>query len=242
MTNKRSKPAKSAANTDSRRPKKTEGATNVAGTRPKFPYTNKPNSLRKFLDQIPKRPKPAKVNADTLKGWGLKDTNDQSIIRVLKALDLVGSNGEPTETYTAFMTPGKGPAVLGEAIRRVWAPLFELSHQPNKEEDEKLKNYFNIHSGGSDATLAFQIQTFKAACDYADLSALGIPRDLNKPAPPSGVGAAAKSQGQGQGTPAIHIDLHIHLPENKSRRDYEYIFEDIGKYILGNTQAPPSDE
>jgi hypothetical protein len=31
----------------------------------------------------------------------------------------------------------------------------------------------------------------------------------------------------------VHIDLHIHLPENKSRRDYEAIIEDIGRYIYG---------
>ncbi len=92
------------------------GAKPSNETRPKFPYTNKPNSLRKFLEQIPQRPKPAKVNFDLLKGWGLKDTNDQSIIRVLKALGFVGSNGEPTDRYTEFMTPGKGPAVLGDAI------------------------------------------------------------------------------------------------------------------------------
>lgn len=224
--------------------KKDTEPTKPAGTAPKFPYTNKPSSLRKFLDQVPKRPRPAKINFDTLKGWGLKDTNDQSVIRVLKALGLVGSNGEPTETYTAFMTPGKGPAVLGEAIRRVWAPLFELSHQPNKEEDDKLKSYFNIHSGGSDATLAFQIQTFKAACDYADLSVTPGPAgDANKTTTSgSAAGGAVKSQVQGQAIPVIHIDLHIHLPENKSRRDYEYIFEDIGKYILGNTQPSPADE
>src|SRR5438132_3472218 len=86
--------------------KKSDEPAKQPPTQPKFPYSNKPNSLRKFLEQIPKRPKPAKVNADTLKGWGLKDSNDYSIIRVLKALGLVGSNGEPTEAYITFMTPG----------------------------------------------------------------------------------------------------------------------------------------
>jgi hypothetical protein len=214
--------------------KKGKDSGNGAGTQPKFPYSNKPNSLRKFLEQIPKRPKPGKVNAETLKGWGLKDSNDYSIIRVLKALGLVGGNGEPTEVWTEFMTPGKGPAVLGQAVRRVWAPLFQLSHQPNKEGDEKLRNYFNIHSGGSDATIGLQIQTFKAACDYADVSA--------SDSPPAGAGAAAKPQGSNQSGAVLHIDLHIHLPENKSRRDYEYMFEDIGKYILGKTQTPPTNE
>jgi hypothetical protein len=176
--------------------KKSKDPGTGAGTQPKFPYSNKPNSLRKFLEQIPKRPKPAKVNADTLKGWGLKDSNDYSIIRVLKALGLVGGNGEPTDVWTDFMTPGKGPTTLGQAVRRVWAPLFQLSHQPNKEGDEKLRNYFNIHSGGSGATIALQIQTFKAACDYADLSAPDSrPADSTKSPPSTGAGAPGEAAG-----------------------------------------------
>jgi hypothetical protein len=141
------------------------------------------------------------------------------------------------------MTPGKGPAVLGEAVKRVWEPLFQLSHHPHKEDDERLKNYFNIHSGGSDATLAFQIQTFKAACDYADLTtqlepATGTENTAASPATTS----VSQGKASGEGSPAIHIDLHIHLPESKSRRDYEYIFEDIAKYILGKTYTPRADD
>ena len=30
---------------------------------------------------------------------------------------------------------------------------------------------------------------------------------------------------------AVNINLHIHLPEGKSSRDYQYIIQDIAKYI-----------
>ncbi|MCI0532049.1 MAG: DUF5343 domain-containing protein, partial [candidate division Zixibacteria bacterium] len=72
---------------------------------PKFPYATTPNALRKFLQLVPQKPKPPKVNINTLQAWGLKNTNDKSIIRVLKALGLVDSNNEPTERYTEFMLP-----------------------------------------------------------------------------------------------------------------------------------------
>lgn len=51
---------------------------------------------------------------------------------------------------------------------------------------------------------------------------------LAVPAPEgaSGVGAAT-------GAAVVHINLHIHLPENKTRRDYEAVIEDIGRYIFG---------
>ncbi len=223
--------------------KKIASSSNSASTQPKFPYSTKPNSLRKFLELVPQKPKPPKVNADTLRAWELRDTNDRTIIRVLKALGFVSSNNTPTQRYTEFMTPGTGPGVLAEAIKEVWPPLFNHSHEPHKEEEAKLRNYFNIHSGGTHHTIGFQMQTFKAACDHADFSVGSQPRGstatrtITKQTTRTTNGGSSSS-----GEPTIHIDLHIHLPENKSRRDYECIFEDIARHIFGrDLGGGPSD-
>jgi hypothetical protein len=211
---------------------------------PRFPYATTPNALRKFLELVPNKPKPPKVNADLLRAWGLKNTNDQTLIRVLKALKLVGANNEPTERYTEYMSPLNGPGVLAEAAREVWAPLFISSHEPHREDDRTLRNYFNVHSGGSEGTIALQIQTFKAVADHADFGA--EPKRGG-----TGVSGQTMTEGSGkpgtgaqgaEGGPQIHIDLHIHLPENKSRRDYEYIFEDIARYIFGRDVGGNSND
>lgn len=217
--------------------KKAKAPQSSATTKPKFPYSTKPNSLRKFLELVPTKPRPGKVNKATLRAWNLKSTNDLSIIRVLKALGLVGSNNEPTDRYTEFMSPEKGPAVLAMAIREVWAPLFEHAHEPHREDDARLRNYFNVHSGGSTGTMAYQVQTFKAACDHADFKA-------TTPAAPAAaaIGAHADPRTLGSAGAMIHIDLHVHLPENKSRRDYEYIFEDIARHILGRDTGSDSGD
>ena len=65
-------------------------------SQPRFPYTNKPGSLRRFLKEVPKRPKPDKLNGEMLRSWGFGDTNDQSILRVLKALRVLNDQNEPT--------------------------------------------------------------------------------------------------------------------------------------------------
>jgi len=213
-------------------------APSGATTMPKFPYATTPNALRRFFELVPQKPKPAKINADALKAWGLRNTNDATIIRVLKALGFVGGNNEPTDLYTSFMAPGNGPGILADAIRSVWGPLFEHSHEPHREDDPTLRNYFNIHSGGSEATVALQIQTFKAACDHADFSVIGSTSTNS-----TGETTTSTTVSSGtSGTPQIHIDLHIHLPENKSRRDYEYIFEDIARYIFGKETPGSSDD
>jgi hypothetical protein len=70
--------------------------------RPKFPYTNQPQALRRLLAEIPKRPKPPKVTMDTLKAWDVsKNNNARTAIAVLKKLGLVGPNSEPTETISS---------------------------------------------------------------------------------------------------------------------------------------------
>jgi hypothetical protein len=207
-----------------------------AETEPKFPYTTKPSSLRRLLQDIPKKPKPVKVDQTLMKSWGYSDTNDMTVLRVLKAVGLLTNGNEPTDVYTAYMNIQTGSTVLAEPIRKLYEPLFISSHQPDKESAEFLKNQFNIHSGGSQNVLDLQVQTFKALCENTVFG--------TAPAVVAGQGAGAiqastLSPGYGMtgAQPGVHINLHIHLPENKSRRDYEQIIEDIGRYIFGRSDG-----
>lgn len=206
------------------------GPTN---TKPTFPYTTKPGSLRRFLKEVPSRPKPQKFDQTVLRSWGFKDANDYSMLRVLKAVNLLNDKNEPSDLYAKFMDMANGARVLGPEIERVYAPLFEASHAPYKESNEQLKNWFNIHSGGSASALDQQIQTFKALAENAVFG----DRDAVAPAAsatPTKPGAAGASQtALTSAGPVVQIDLHIHLPEHKSRRDYDDIIESIGRHIYG---------
>lgn len=212
-------------------------ARSRSDTTPKFPYTTSAGALRKLLTEIPKRPKPAKLTLTTLKTWKVVSTNDATPIRVLKMLGMIAPNGEPLDAYVEFMkAPPKGPHALGALIKQHYRDLFESSHEPHKN-DSDLKTFFNIHAGGSEPTINFQLQTFKALCEHADFSE----------SPSSGsassdtvfhdaVPDAAPSPGALR-FPPVKIDLHIHLPENKTTRDYEAIIQDIAKYIYGRQDA-----
>ncbi|MEX2286322.1 MAG: DUF5343 domain-containing protein [Planctomycetaceae bacterium] len=200
---------------------------------PKFPYTPAANSLRKFLKDMPNKPKPPKVTAELLKSWGLTSSNDRNVIGILKKLDFLDPSGVPTQNYEAFMHKGTGPATMGAQLKRVYSPLFQASHRPHEDRQEDLKRLFNIHSGGSEGTINFQIQTFKTLCEFAsfDQPGLGTQPITNGQATAATVGHATISASVGTGVPTIHIDLHIHLPENKTTRDYEAIIQDIARYI-----------
>lgn len=213
----------------------------TAQTQPKFPYTTKPASLRRLLKEIPKKPRPPRFDKSLLKSWGFTDANDYSMLRVLKAVNLLNDKNEPTELYGRFMSLDGGAVLLGPEIKRVYAPMFQASHTPYTESADKLKNLFNIHSGGGERSFDQQIQTFKALCENASFeqvtSASGVPGVLVDRTATKGLPGAGHSA-----PPVININLHIHLPENKTRRDYEDIIEDIGRHIFGRTTEDHNDK
>jgi hypothetical protein len=161
------------------------------------------------------------------------------MVRVLKAVGLLNEKNEPTDVYSQYMQLEGGAAVLASPLRKVYQPLFSASHTPYNESNEKLQNLFNIHSGGGDRALEQQIQTFKALSENTKFDGAGPSVTPPVIIPPT-AGAAASALAQG--APTININLHIHLPENKSRRDYEGMIEDIGRYIFGRSSAAASDE
>lgn len=201
---------------------------------PKFPYTTVPNVLRKLLTEIPKRPKPPKLTLETLKAWGVSsDGNARSAIRVLKAIGLLGGGGEPINDYVEFMKSGSGPALLAKKIRESYKALFESALEPQNESDDKLRNLFNIHSGGKNQAMRLQVQTFKTLCEHANFSDASTLTQKRAAGDGAADGSAALAdQGKSQ-LPPVQVDLHIHLPENKTTRDYEAIIQDIAKYIYG---------
>jgi hypothetical protein len=216
-------------------------AASTTSRRPTFPYAERPGTLRRFLTEAPKHPRPAKVNADYLAALGMAGGANRTIIRVLRRVGLINEQSEPTDVYAAFMRTGSGPAVLGDRIRQVYAPLFEAHHRPDQESNDVLRNLFNIHSGGAGNTVDLQIQTFRALCENADF-------DIEAPAmSETSAGAPARSQGStsvgsttgaaGSSGPSVHIDLHIHLPPGRSSRDYQYIIQDIARYIYGSPET-----
>jgi hypothetical protein len=205
-------------------------------TEPKFPYTTKPSSLRRLLQEIPKKPRPPKFDMKLLKAWGFSDANDHSMLRVLKAVGLLNDKNEPTELYSHYMHLEGGAAALAAPMRKLYEPLFNVSHTPYTESNEKLQNLFNIHSGGSDRALEQQIQTFKALAENTKFDGAIL---LSPSPPPGGLPPGIPPAGSALGTTAININLHIHLPENKTQREYQGMIEDIGRYIFGR---PSSNE
>ncbi len=192
----------------------------------KFPYTTTPNVLRRVLQTIPTKPKPTKFSFETLQSWDVSsDSNARTVLRVLKAVDLISSSGTPTDTYADFMAEKSGPAALGRKVRAVYAPLFEHSNAPYREGSESLRKLFNIHSGGK--SIDHQIQTFKALCESSTFGSSDALHDAdNTDLVEQHLKTSSKAA-------HVHIDLHIHLPANKSTKEYDEILQSIDTHVMG---------
>jgi len=71
-----------------------------------YPYINNTGRLREFLQKIIDRDIgiPAKLNTKTLPALGFKSSFDRPIIKILKFIDFLKSDGTPTEHITNFRT------------------------------------------------------------------------------------------------------------------------------------------
>ena len=210
--------------------KKRSAPKETSTTKPKFPYTITIGALRKILEEIPKRPKPNTFNFALINTWGIKDNNARTAIGVIKSIGLLDNSESPTANYVDYMKNDTGAISLGNKIKETYAQLFETSHEPYRETQQNLKNFFNIHSGGSEVTINYQIQTFKTLCEFADFSGKLQPQQAFTSSGVTEQGSTISSSG----APILNINLHIHLPETKSRGVYGEIIKGIPKYIYQN--------
>jgi len=192
-----------------------------------FSYTSVPNSLRQFLKGVPNRGVPAKVDTAHLKSIGLKETNDKSIITVLKFVGLLNGDGSPNEAYKGFRDKNKGPALLAEGIRRAYKELFDTYPDAYSQTDDNLRNFFGAKTSVGKKAISYIISTFKVLCEFGDFSVA--------PSSAAGTSPTHHSSGGTGGSktvgPEIHINLQIHLPPEASPASYDAIFEAMARRL-----------
>lgn len=190
----------------------------------KIPYARTPNALRKFIKGIPDRNIPSKVDGGYLKSIGLKNTNDQSVVPVLKSVDLLDASGKPTDAYRGFRDKVRGPLILGDRLRKAYAILFNVFEDANSRNDSELNNVLATHIEGGARVQQMILATFKVLCEFASFSQ-GV---TGAPVTPA-AGASVYQAPQAVGTPRIetHLNIQLHLPETKDASVYDAIFESL---------------
>lgn len=213
-------------------PKKRTRSAGALGN-PRYPYTVAPGALKKFLEQIPAKPKPPKVNLPQLKGWDIKDNNAASIIRVLASVGVLTQDGAPTGLFEDLMRGEEGKKQLGEHIKVAYKELFEAEHEPYRD-DATVTKLLNIHGGTeAAATIRRMRETFLILCRAADFS--GPPRGSRRQPQSESFGDEPNEDdhagGSSQDAPSIVINIQLTLPPGLDGNAYDAFFASMKKNL-----------
>ncbi len=132
----------------------------VRGT-PNYPYLYAPAAMNRFLKEIPKKPKPDFVDPALFKAWGFLNAADSKIASVLETLEFLDASRRPTQKYEAYMQLGKGPAVLGREIRRVYDALFKTVKNPSSASQDELRSFLIRMVGAEKKQFCFRYRLLR---------------------------------------------------------------------------------
>lgn len=137
----------------------------------KVPYVPSYGRISTVLDQITKASVPDRFTQDFLATTlGLKGGSASSLIPFLKRTGFLGSDGSPTDLYRAFRNSSRSGAAAAEAMRRGYAPIYELNEYAHTADDDELKGLV-VQLTGAEAgssTVAAILGSFKALRGYAN--------------------------------------------------------------------------
>ena len=115
-----------------------QGPRRIAGN---LPYLPGSGTLKKAMDGIVGAQRPDKFNADFLESiLQLKGGSARATIPIFKRMNLVASDGTPTDLYSRFKTDiGRGSAAL-LAIKNAYPEIYKRSEYAHSVPDAKLKD------------------------------------------------------------------------------------------------------
>ena len=135
-----------------------------------YPYTIKAGALKKFLEKIPIMGVPLQVTQKYLNTLGLKSSNDRKLIPVLKFIKFLDDSAGPTEYYKAYRDTSKSSKILGRAIKKAYAEVFNVYPNAEKQDIASLRNFFSSYTNSGEKVIKSTVETFKALCSLADLN------------------------------------------------------------------------
>ncbi|MFT6300777.1 MAG: hypothetical protein ACJA2R_000794 [Saprospiraceae bacterium] len=139
-----------------------------------LPYAQLAGTLENMLLKIKTASVPENFSQDFVSTkLSMKGGTARSIIPFIKKMGLVTPDGSPTPRYTAFRNMDKAGAAIADAMREVYATLFEMNEYVYELDNEKLKGLI-VEATGAKAdsnTVAKTLATFVVLNKMADFDA-----------------------------------------------------------------------
>ena len=135
-------------------------------------YTKKPNAIPFYFDAMLKAEAPERFTYSFLESLEFKSTNDRLLVRILKDLRFLDTDGVPLDRYFEFLDRSRSKRVVAEGIREAYSGLFAVNTSANELPADEVKNKLRtLYKGAKTDQVIDRISsTFVALCEYADFS------------------------------------------------------------------------
>lgn len=183
---------------------------------------------------------PQRFTQKFLETLGFPNTNDRTLINVLKALGFLTDTGAPTTRYHEYLDQTQSAVVLARGIREAYADLFQINTQAHKMTTNDVKNKMKTLSAGqyTDRVLQQMAGTFTVLCQEADFAGAStsaaiepavsdeptvryepiMPRQTVEYVPPPRFGG-------------LVYNINVVLPESKDQAVYDSIFKSLREHL-----------
>jgi len=146
------------------------------------PYTPLTGKIEEYFSRIREVGIPEKIDRDWLRSIGFSSGNDYYLVGILKFLNFVSDQNEPTEIWRKYRSPLDNAKVLGLAIKQAYSDLFNLYNNADQRSREELMSYFKVKSDKADSTIQLMVNTFQNLCSLAEFTDLDkIQSDVQTP-------------------------------------------------------------
>lgn len=201
-----------------------------------FPYTSAPARIKPLLDKLRIVGVPDKVTQPWLESNGFKTKNDRTLIPILKYVNFIDHNGQPTELWR--QNRGSEPRlVLAKGVTDGYQELFK--HYPNaqSQSDADLFNFFSTRTGSGKDTVNRIVTTFRRLTELADInnaaSAEPVKEADSSLSPESGrVSVTRNGRERGGGHLTVNINVQLSLPETVNEQVYDSLFSALKRHLL----------
>lgn len=145
----------------------------------RFKYTNVTGKLLDLLRRAPDVGRPKKVTPAWLNSIGCASSDPNSIIRVLRFVELIGGDDSPTDLWETIRAPSRENRIrFAKAVRKAYADLFQFYPDAHRKDDKALETFFKGQEIGGKEVQALVLKTFRALTLFGDFdSGLQSPTD-----------------------------------------------------------------
>lgn len=197
-------------------------------------YMASAKNLTAILDKIVTGTAPAKFTAAHLKSLGFSSSNDRAIIPLLKDLKFLSPEGTPTKRYHEYRNSSQSRAVLGEALKEAYEPVFHVNATPTKGDRSSIEGVFKSVNNVSERIAQLQAATFFALLSKADLGGVKSERQDEDQETPQTPPPAEKRDGTETHKTTLHLrhNIEVHLPATKDIEVYNAIFKSLKEHLI----------